>query len=196
MSFGLMIFVLFLTQHASVHQRRAILGFLAELDIQELPLFFFLLIKPLQGTSVTADVSRQCLLSSSESIKDEFDSISILKQFTVDGLKGLSWKKKFGFLHVIEEILAVFDEYHINPFLNLLMGCVVRVLESCTAALESSKCKEPSLTDSGFNVAAAYDIVDREIEIVVSLKLCLTSSVSMFIKNFFLCTLMPYLNLI
>ncbi|XP_071927577.1 uncharacterized protein [Coffea arabica] len=155
-------------KHASVHQRRAILGFLAELDIQELPLFFFLLIKPLQGTSVTADVSRQCLLSSSESVKDEFDSISILKQFTVDGLKGLSWKKKFGFLHVIEEILAVFDEYHINPFLNLLMGCVVRVLESCTAALESSKCKEPSLTDSGFNVAAAYDIVDREIDIVTS----------------------------
>ncbi|KAL3506473.1 hypothetical protein ACH5RR_031855 [Cinchona calisaya] len=154
-------------KHASVHQRRAILGFLAELDVKELPLFFALLIKPLLTTLEGADATNKCLWSSPDSIKDHLGSFSILKQFTVDGIKALSWKKRFGFLHVIEEVLAVFDESRINPFLDLLMGCVVRVLESCTVALDSTKCKLP-LADSSFDTGAAEDDIDRKTDIMTS----------------------------
>lgn len=189
MPFGLMISLIIFSQHASVHQRRAILGFLAELDVDELPLFFALLIKPLQTTSEVADATSKCVLSSPESIKDHHGSFSILKQFTVDGVKALSWKKRFGFLHVIEEVLAVFDESRINPFLDLLMGCIVRILESCTATLDSTKCKGLSLTDPGFNMDAAQDDIDRETNIMVALDLCLNSLISMHIQEYFLCNL-------
>ncbi|KAJ6298901.1 hypothetical protein OIU76_019961 [Salix suchowensis] len=44
-----------------------------------------------------------------------------------------------GFLHVVEDILGVFDESRTRPFLDLLMGCVVRLLGSCTASLDVVK---------------------------------------------------------
>lgn len=69
----------------------------------------------------------------------EFQAASLLEYFTLDNLTILSWKKKYGFLHVIEDIVGVFDELHIRPFLDLLAGCVVRVLESCTSSLDNVK---------------------------------------------------------
>ncbi|CAK7328417.1 unnamed protein product [Dovyalis caffra] len=51
----------------------------------------------------------------------------------------LSWKQRSGFLHVVEDILGVFDESRIIPFLDLLMGCVVRLLGSCTSSLDAEK---------------------------------------------------------
>jgi U3 small nucleolar RNA-associated protein 20 len=65
---------------------------------------------------------------------------NFLKYFTVDNIVALSWKKKYGFLHVIEDVLGVFDEFHVRPFLDLLMGCVVRVLGSCTSSVVVAKC--------------------------------------------------------
>ncbi|KAK3010833.1 hypothetical protein RJ639_012410 [Escallonia herrerae] len=120
----------FLGSLASVHHRKAVLAFLAELDVGELPLFFALLIKPLQ------------------TISQGFESHTIFRHFSVDNLKALSWKKKYGFLHVIEDILGVFDESRINPFLDLLMGCVVRILVSCASSVDSAKSHGSSLVEA------------------------------------------------
>lgn len=75
--------------------------------------------------------------STPEQSKDEFDSFMFLKYFTVDNIMALSWKKRYAFLHVIEDILGVFDELHVKPYLDLLMGCVVRILWSCTSIIDS-----------------------------------------------------------
>lgn len=74
----------------------------------------------------------------------EFQASSLLEYFTLDNIAALSWKKKYGFLHVIEDVVEVFDELHIRPFLDLLVGCVVRVLESCTSSLDNIKLNELS----------------------------------------------------
>lgn len=108
-------------KHTSVHHRKAVLGFLAQLDVAELPLFFTMLVKP--------------VLKILEGTTDEFQLHSALKYFTMENINALSWKKKYAFGHVIGEIVGVFDDSRVKPFLNLLMGCVVRLLESCTSNL-------------------------------------------------------------
>ncbi|PSS35668.1 Small subunit processome component like [Actinidia chinensis var. chinensis] len=138
-------------KHTSVHHRKAVLGFLAQLEVDELPLFFALLIKPLLRISQGFDGMYKWFWSSSESSKDDFDSCSVLKHFTMDNIVALSWKKKYGFLHVIEDILAVFDELHVKPCLNLLMGCVVRILGSCTSIIDSGKSSGLSVVEKDFS---------------------------------------------
>ncbi|MCH98519.1 small subunit processome component 20-like protein [Trifolium medium] len=123
---------------ASICHRKAILSFIAGLDITELPLFFALLIKPLQIVEKT-DGPANLFWTLPISCSSEFQASSLLEYFTLDNIATLSWKKKYGFLHVIEDIVGVFDELHIRPFLDLLVGCVVRVLESCTSSLDNVK---------------------------------------------------------
>jgi U3 small nucleolar RNA-associated protein 20 len=119
------------------------LSFIAGLDITELPLFFALLIKPLQIVEKT-DGPANLFWTLPISCSSEFQASSLLEYFTLDNIASLSWKKKYGFLHVIEDIVGVFDELHIRPFLDLLVGCVVRVLESCTSILDNIKLNELS----------------------------------------------------
>ncbi|KDO50652.1 hypothetical protein CISIN_1g042789mg [Citrus sinensis] len=124
-------------KHASIYHRKAVLCFVAQLDVDELPLFFALLIKSLEiipkGTDDGAFWEKPyCNM-------EEFQEYSFLKFFTIENLASLSWKKSHGFLHVIEDVIRVFDELHVGPFLNLLIGCVVRVLASCTSSLEFLK---------------------------------------------------------
>lgn len=127
---------------ASMHHRKAVIAFLAELDINELPLFFALLIKPLQtGSSGVDDVDD--LLWGPPKPSDSFDSSGVLKHFTLDNIKSLSSKKIYGFLHVTEEILGVFDESRINPVLDTLMGSVVRILASCARGMDGTDLKQP-----------------------------------------------------
>lgn len=116
-----MMMMCILCQHTSVHHRKAVLGFLAQFDVAELPLFFTMLVKP--------------VLKILEGTTDEFQLHSALKYFTMENINALSWKKKYAFGHVIGEIVGVFDDSRVKPFLNLLMGCVVRLLESCTSNL-------------------------------------------------------------
>lgn len=134
-------------QNASVHLRKAVLGFIAELDAKEIPPFFALLIKPLQISSEDADSTACWFWTSSENSMDQFQGFNFLKYFTVDNITALSWKKRYGFMHVIEDVLGVFDEFHIRPFLDLLMGCVVRVLGSCTSSIDAAKCDGLSLLE-------------------------------------------------
>lgn len=114
--------VLLLFQHAGVHHRRAVLCFLAQLDVDELQLFFSLLLKPLFALGHGTD-------SSCEKFKDGLQVFDLVEFSRTIG--DLSWKKIYGFLHVVKDILKAFDEIHIRPFLKLLMEIVVRILESC-----------------------------------------------------------------
>ena len=109
-------------QHAGVHHRRAVLCFLAQLDVDELQLFFSLLLKPLFAPGHGTD-------SSCEKSKDGLQVFDLVEFSRTIG--DLSFKKICGFLHVVKDILKAFDEIHIRPFLKLLMGFVVRIVETC-----------------------------------------------------------------
>lgn len=141
----------YLFQHASIHHRKAILGFLAQLDVEELPLFFALLIKPLVSASQGAAAKSAWPWTTSETLQHGLDSLSVLEHFSRDCVNAISWKKRYGFLHVIEDIVAVFDEVRISPFLDLLMGCIVRLLDSCTSTLEGTR-NDGGLADYGRQV--------------------------------------------
>lgn len=137
-------------KHASINYRKAVLGFLAQLDIAELPLFFSLLIKPLQIVPVGGDGTSDWFWTSSISSIDRFQASELLKYFSVDNITALSWKKRYGFLHVIEDVLGVFDELRIRPFLNFLVGSVVRILGSCSYSLDAAKGNISSLDESEY----------------------------------------------
>lgn len=144
-----------------MHQRKAVLGFIAELDINELPLFYALLLNPLTTISHRVNVIDEWLQISPKCTSDEFNSSTILEQFTVDNIRALPLKKVFGFLHVVEDVFGVFDILHIKPYLNLLMGCVVRMLTSCSSSLLCTKSgpsqveKECVLLDESEKVSGA-----------------------------------------
>ncbi|KAL5542673.1 hypothetical protein UlMin_010383 [Ulmus minor] len=127
--------------------RKAVLGFIAHLEVDELPLFFVLLIKPLQITSMGSDGTSDLLWTSPTSSRDRFQASNFLDYFTVDNVVALSWKKRNGFLHVIEDVIGVFDEFRVIPFLDLLMGCVVRILRSCTSCIDASKGNSSALDE-------------------------------------------------
>lgn len=112
------------------------LSFIAEVDVNELPLFFALLIKPLQ--IISAETEWNWYWSSGTISKDDFLRLDLLKYFSVENMAALSMKKIYGFLHVVEDVLGTFDEFHIRAFLNLLMGFVARVLGGCTSVLAKS----------------------------------------------------------
>ncbi|OMO49638.1 Down-regulated-in-metastasis protein [Corchorus capsularis] len=132
-------------KHASVHLRKAVLGFIAQLDVHELPLFFALLLKPLQITSKDDPCASNLYQNLPISSIEEFHALNYLKYFTLENITALSWKKRYGFLHVIEDVLGVFDEFHVKPFLDLLMGCAVRVLASCSSSIDSARIAESAL---------------------------------------------------
>ncbi|XP_022846936.1 small subunit processome component 20 homolog isoform X2 [Olea europaea var. sylvestris] len=160
-------------KNTSIHHRRAVLGFVAQLDVDELPLFFAILIKHLQTIPQGVDVSSETFLNLSESYKDVFDTSSVLRHFTMDTVKALSWKKRYGFLHVLEDIIAVFDESRVNPFLDLLAGYIVRILASCTSSLESAKSTESSVNNCPSfdnDMAEHVDEVEDQIMMRTSVK--------------------------
>lgn len=64
---------------------------------------------------------------------------NFLKSINADTISTLSWKKKSGFLHVIQHILEVFDVFHVRPFLDFLMGCVVRLLITYDPNIDEEK---------------------------------------------------------
>ncbi|XP_054807809.1 U3 small nucleolar RNA-associated protein 20 isoform X1 [Prosopis cineraria] len=139
-------------KNASIYHRKAILQFIAEVDVNELPIFFALMIKPLQIVNKTDGPAKLFWTLPGGSVS-EFQASSLLEYFTSESIAGISLKKRYAFLHVIEDFLGVFDDSHVRPFLDLLMGCVVRVLGSCASGLDNAKLNEfPSdQSDSGTN---------------------------------------------
>lgn len=81
--------------------------------------------KPL---NIISDEATDLFWSSGKSSLEYFQKSKFTKYINVDALSTLSWKMRSGFLHVIQHILEVFDVFRIQPFLDFLMGCVVRLL--------------------------------------------------------------------
>ena len=127
LSLIVLLFIYF--QHTSVNHRRAILYFLTQLEVDELPLFFSLIMKP---------------LFSSDQHFDQFISLPLnflRSEFLSTIIAGLSLKKKFSFLHVVEDILRCFDESHVKPFLDLLLAVSIKILEWCMITISApSEC--------------------------------------------------------
>ncbi|EFH69737.1 predicted protein [Arabidopsis lyrata subsp. lyrata] len=112
-------------KRTSIPHRKAILRFISQLDVNELSLFFALLIKPL---NIIPEEAMDLFSSSGKSSVDCFQKLNFLKYLTLDTISTLSRKQKSGFLSVIQQIFEVFHESHVRPFLDFLMGCVVRLL--------------------------------------------------------------------
>uniref|UniRef100_A0A7N1A2N7 ARM repeat superfamily protein n=1 Tax=Kalanchoe fedtschenkoi TaxID=63787 RepID=A0A7N1A2N7_KALFE len=145
-------------KHTSLLHRKAVLNFVAQLEVSELPQFFAALLKPLISIPTDDSDDANWFWGFPNSLFYENLSVSFLKYFTRDNIMALSWKKKSGFVHVIEDIVGVFDEVRIRPFLELLMGCVVRLLEWCTENLDKSKNFEYSSVDHTMMDPTAADI--------------------------------------
>ncbi|XP_050365350.1 uncharacterized protein LOC126783867 isoform X2 [Argentina anserina] len=126
-------------KHSRVNHRKAVLSFIAQLDVEELPLFFAMLIKPLHIISIGSEGAANWFWSSSNGSLEEFRALNFLKYFTFSNITALSWKKRSAFLHVIEDVLGVFDAPRVGPFLDFIMGCVVRILGSSTLGLDVAK---------------------------------------------------------
>lgn len=103
-----------------------------------------MLIKPLQIISIGSEGAANWFWSSSNGSVEEFQRLNFLKYFTFSNITALSWKKRSAFLHVIEDVLGVFDASRVGPFLDFLMGCVVRILGSSTIGLDVAKGKGAS----------------------------------------------------
>lgn len=112
-------------KHTSINHRKAVLRFIAERDVNDLALFFVLLIKPL---NIISEETMDLFWSSGKASLDYFQKADFLKDFTGDTISTLSKNQKSGFLHVIQDILEVFDELRVRPFIDFLMGCVVRLM--------------------------------------------------------------------
>lgn len=108
------------------------------------------MVKPLQIVTKT-DGPAKLFWSLPGASVSEFQTSSLLEYFTSESVAGISLKKRYAFLHVIEDVLGVFDELRVRPFLDLLMGCVVQVLGSCASSLDNARLNEfPSYqSDSG-----------------------------------------------
>lgn len=124
-------------KHASLNNRKAVLGFIAQLHVNELPLFFLLLMKSLWTMVPGSDDTENWIWSSRVHNMHDFQQSGFLDHFTRENIFALPWKKRHGFLHVVEDIFGVFDASRVRPFLDLLMGCVVRILESCASSLHN-----------------------------------------------------------
>ncbi|KAJ0257757.1 hypothetical protein HA466_0085710 [Hirschfeldia incana] len=112
-------------KHTSIRHREAVLVVISQLDVNELSLFVALLMKPL---NIISDEATDLFWSSGKSSLDYFQKSKFSTYINVDALSTLPWKMKSGFLHVIKHILKVIDVFHVRPFLDFLMGCVVRLL--------------------------------------------------------------------
>lgn len=124
-------------KHTGVSHRRALLGFLAQLDVSELHLFFSLLLKPLLLNSLSTDMHTSDLDNHHLKFADSCQPSILTKSSISMPLANLSWKKQYGFLHALEDILRTFDELHVRPFLNPLMKVVAQILESCMLNITS-----------------------------------------------------------
>ncbi|CAH2077407.1 unnamed protein product [Thlaspi arvense] len=151
-------------KHTSIRHRKAVLCFISQLDVNELALFFALLIKPL---NIISEETMDLFWSSGKSSVDYFQKSNFLKHFTVDTISTLSRNQKSGFLHVIQHILEVFDELRVRPFLDFLMGCVVRLLVNYAPNIHEERNVEslalrnvtaaPSTPDDKENVSIDHD---------------------------------------
>ncbi|CAH8334303.1 unnamed protein product [Eruca vesicaria subsp. sativa] len=134
----------------SISDREAVLGVISQLDVNELSLFFALLMKPL---NIISDEATDLFWSSGKSSLDYFQKSKCSEYINLDALSTLSWKKKSGLLHVIQSILKVFDVFHVRPFLDFLMGCVVRLLVNNAPNIDEESNIDKEIVSTNHNQA-------------------------------------------
>ncbi|CAA7036210.1 unnamed protein product [Microthlaspi erraticum] len=139
--------------HTSISHREAVLCVISQLDVNELALFFTLLMKPL---NIISEETMDLFWSSGKSSLDYFQKSNFLKYFNVDAISTLSREKKSGFLHVIQHILEVFDEFHVLPFLDFLMGCVVRLLVNYAPDIDEERNIGKETVSTNHNQAGTF----------------------------------------
>ncbi|KAJ3705626.1 hypothetical protein LUZ61_009331 [Rhynchospora tenuis] len=108
-------------KHAGVSQRKALIRFFMQFEPTELELFFSLLLKPLLPQPLLIEI-----LNLGKSLDSVLPEVS--NSIAIDRC---SWKRKNGFLHVVEAVLDTFDMAHVEPYLDLVLKIVVLILESC-----------------------------------------------------------------
>lgn len=144
-----MVNLFYLFQHTGLNHRRAVVYFFAQLDVEELRLFFYLLLKPLLADTMEVLEDQPT---------DGFHTSVFVNFSTLVTVSNLSWRKRTGFLHVVEDIFKTFDEFHAKPFLNPLMMIVVRILESCMLNIMGDNSKRgDSLGDNSLGDSEAHE---------------------------------------
>ncbi|PKA51950.1 hypothetical protein AXF42_Ash008179 [Apostasia shenzhenica] len=123
-------------KHAGVSSRRALLCFLSQLDIDELHLFFCLLLKPLNLNLSGTNVPDGNFYGLCGQFAKTLQTLVPTKCSVSQIFANLSWKKKYGFLYVLEDILKTFDAFHIRPFFSPLMMIVALILEDCSSNIK------------------------------------------------------------
>lgn len=104
---------------------------MAQLEVDELQLFFLLLLKPLILRPLANEFFDAHVDETSGGFVDRSQPTVLAKFSTSINIASLPWKRKNGFLHVMEEILRTFDEAHIEPYLTPLLMIVVWILQNC-----------------------------------------------------------------
>ncbi|CAN6446079.1 unnamed protein product [Victoria cruziana] len=121
-------------KNAGPARRKAILCFLSQLEVEELPLFFSLCFRSMHMLPNGTGFVHRSYTSVLQYVQ-EVQFSDFFKNFSSGNSRNLQWKKIHGFLHILEDILKSFQESHVMPFLELLMLLVVRILECCKSSL-------------------------------------------------------------
>lgn len=124
---------------AGALQRKAVLCFLAQLEVNELAPFFILLLKSLRNAFIDEHTSICGSKYSWEVAIEQGRTLDFINMISTEGVATLPYKKKSGFLHVMKDVLETFDEERMVPYLLPLLAFVLRILESCALSLEHQK---------------------------------------------------------
>lgn len=131
--------------------RRAILCFLAQLEVDDLHLFFSLLLKPLLSNH-HGHYDGIC-----SRFAGQWQPLTLLNCSISQAIENISLKKKYGFLFVLEDILKTFDESHIRPFLSPLMTFVALILENCMSNIKAEVSRKNCALENGVNEVLEVD---------------------------------------
>ncbi|XP_020699901.1 small subunit processome component 20 homolog isoform X1 [Dendrobium catenatum] len=148
-----------LHKHAGMNIRRAILCFLAQLEVDDLHLFFSLLLKPLLWNHHGVNVLDGYSDGICSRFSGQWQSLIPLNCSITEAIANISLKRKYGFLYVLEDVLKTFDEIHIRPFLRPLMTFVVLILENCMSNIKN---------EVGRKICASEKCVAGDLEVDVA----------------------------
>ncbi|KAJ7564585.1 hypothetical protein O6H91_02G024400 [Diphasiastrum complanatum] len=134
-----------------------ILPFLANLETKELALLFCLLLRPLQSAfnrDSGSNVDRTAF--SWEAAIGQGVTSDFINWVDRKSAAALPHKKKLGFLNLVKDILDIFDDHHLEPYLHALLAFVLRFLEASPSTVEMKK----NGKNSSFDNVSSF--VDRE----------------------------------
>lgn len=107
-------------------QRSAILGFLSHLDTHEMAPFFCQILRPLQGAFLTGgDTGEKWIWEAAVGQRTMEEFVS---RIDGDKVSRLPYKRKLGFLHMIQDVLGAFDRVRLGPYLAPLLSMVFKFI--------------------------------------------------------------------